>query len=56
MYSHIDHHLMQYSLVVSSSKIYTTFCEAANRLEEKQKPNLTYLDDDSRLEDRLEVH
>lgn len=56
MYSHIDHHLMKYSLVVSSSKIYTTICEAEHRLEEKQKTNFSYSDDDLRLDDRLEVN
>ncbi|KAF0767360.1 protein NDNF [Aphis craccivora] len=54
--SHIDHHLMKYSLVVSTSKIYTTICEAELRLEEKQNINFTYSDDDLRLDDRLEIH
>jgi len=56
LYSHIDHHLMKYSLVVSTSKIYTTICEAELRLEEKQNINFTYSDDDLRLDDRLEVN
>lgn len=56
IYSHIDHHLMKYSLVVSTSKIYTTICEAELRLEEKQNINFTYSDDDLRLDDRLEVN
>lgn len=47
---------MKYSLVISSSKIYSTICEAENRLEEKLKTNLTYYDDDLRPDDRLEVH
>ncbi|XP_015379076.1 PREDICTED: uncharacterized protein LOC107173166, partial [Diuraphis noxia] len=54
--SHIDHHLMKYSLVISSSKIYSTICEAENRLEEKLKTNLTYYEDDLRPDDRLEIH
>jgi len=53
--SHIDHHLMKYSLVISSSKIYSTICEAENRLEEKLKTNMTYYEDDL-PDDRLEVH
>lgn len=52
----IDHHLMKYSLVVSSSKIYSTICEAEMRLEEKLKSNSTYTEDDLQPEDRLEVH
>ncbi|CAI6361714.1 unnamed protein product [Macrosiphum euphorbiae] len=54
--SHIDHHLMKYSLVISSSKIYSTICEAEMRLEEKLKTNLTYTEDDLQPEDRLEIH
>jgi len=47
---------MKYSLVVSSSKIYSTICEAEMRLEEKLKSNSTYTEDDLQPEDRLEVH
>ncbi|XP_022176309.1 protein NDNF-like [Myzus persicae] len=54
--SHIDHHLMKYSLVISSSKIYSTICEAEHRLGEKLKTNLTYYEDDLRPDDRLEIH
>lgn len=46
---------MKYSLVISSSKIYSTICEAEMRLEEKLKTNLTYTEDDLQPEDRLEV-
>jgi len=46
---------MKYSLVVSSSKIYSTICEAEMRLEEKLKTNLTYTEDDLQPEDILEV-
>jgi len=53
--SHIDHHLMKYSLVISSSKIYSSICEAENRLEEKLKTNFTYTEDDLQPDDRLEV-
>lgn len=58
IYSHIDHHLMKYSLVISTSKIYTSLCEAESRLEEKQILNLTQNDseDDLSLDDRLDVN
>jgi len=58
IYSHIDHHLIHYTLVISTSKIYSTLCEAENRLEEKQKLNVTSNNSeyDLTLNDRLEVN
>lgn len=49
---------MKYTLVISTSKIYTTLCEAESRLEEKQKLNLNSNDsgDDLSLFDRLDVN
>jgi len=58
LHSHIDHHLMHYSLVVSTSKIYSTLCEAESRLEEKQKWNVASNNSENELllNDRLEVN
>lgn len=46
---------MHYSLVVSTSKIYSNLCEAESRLEEKQKWNANNSEHDLLLDDRLEV-
>lgn len=58
IYSHIDYHLITYSIVISTSKIYSTLCEAESRLEENQKWNYTptYFDDDFPLVDKLEAN
>lgn len=48
---------MKYSLVISTSKIYTSLCEAESRLEEKQILSLTPNDsEDLSLDDRLDVN
>lgn len=57
VYSHIDHHLMKYCLVVSTKKMYATLCEAESRLKEKGKWSLTSnnSDDDIPLDNSIEV-
>ncbi|XP_025412476.1 protein NDNF-like isoform X2 [Sipha flava] len=52
--SHIDQHFTQYSLVISTSNIYSTFLEAKHQLEEKLKRNVTHKSD--KTDYRLEIH
>lgn len=49
---------MEYCLVISTTKIYSTLCEAESRLKEKEKWTMmsNYSDDELPLEDRLEVN
>ncbi|XP_050425040.1 protein NDNF [Adelges cooleyi] len=53
--SPVDHHLMEYYLVISTSKIYSTLCEAEGRLADKQL-NSSIENEDSPLNERLEIH
>ncbi|XP_050548742.1 protein NDNF-like [Daktulosphaira vitifoliae] len=54
--SQIDYHLIEYYLIISTSKIYSTLCEAEGRLEEKQKLiSSSDDDDDISKNDRLEI-
>lgn len=58
IYSHIDHHLITYTLVISTSKIYMNLCQAVSQLKEKTILSyLNYSDYDSTHfdDDRLEV-
>lgn len=58
IYSYIDQHLITYCLVVSTSKIYTTLCEAENSLQKNHKFDITsnYSQENfEKLIDRLEV-